>query len=138
MMTWRPADTCPPTAEKVGVVEAPADMTPPARTAMTTTIEQAHPLRIALNVGRSGPADGPAPASAPRRRRAAYGAGSDSASELTPYAKRRDRRCRPNPGGPPRGPPLRMARHRPGRPALAALLARNDLDPSLVEDVIMG
>ena len=45
------------------------------------------------------------------------GTGSDSASELPPYAQRRDRRRRPYPGGPPRGPPLRMARHRPGRPA---------------------
>ena len=45
------------------------------------------------------------------------GTGSDSASELPPYAQRRDRRRRPHPRGPPRGPPLGLARHRPGRPA---------------------
>ena len=68
---------------------------------------------LAHRGGRARPGPGPDL----RRKRAASGTPSDSASELTPYAQCRDRRRRPHPGGPPRRPPLGLARHRPGRPA---------------------
>ena len=54
------------------------------------------------------------------------------------HAYRSHRRRRPDPGGPARGTPFRLAPGGPGRPAAQGPPERTGLDPALVEDVIMG
>ena len=80
------------------------------------------------NVGRTRGESGSTPRLAPNLIRRRIGS----------HAQRRDHRRRAYPGRPPGRAALRVARHRPGRPAAGAVLKRNDLDPSLVEDVVMG
>ncbi len=146
MITWRPAVNCPPAAEYVGDVDAAADAVASltrTRTASPTTtrtaspgdiltlIRQTHPLRMPVNVGRSRGRDGPVrrPRLAPdliRRQNCLLMPNAVIVDAVrTPVGRR---------GGRLSGWHATDLAAQP----LAALLARNDLDPRLVEDVVMG